>query len=217
VPSPTLTRLLAAGPPLHEDEWSLGRAELDVVLAELARGRRAVVECGSGLSTVLIARRLRELGGGRLHSLEHDAGWAASTRQQLADEGLDRTATVVEAPLRPHPAAAPGCEWYDRAALGGLPVTGIDLLLVDGPPAGGRAIERSRYPALPELAPLLGPDATVLLDDAGRPGERWVLERWAERMGLAHALVPSTNLAHVYFPHARGGDVRPSIGERRHR
>ena len=110
-----------------------------------------MVECGSGRSTVVIARSLRELGGGSVHSLEHDPAWAQLTRMRLAAEGLAAIATVIEAPLSAHPLAQPGCRWYARWALRELP-EGLDLLLVDGPPAGEAPIERSRYPALPALA-----------------------------------------------------------------
>ena len=41
-------------------------------------------------------------------------------------------------------------------------------------------MERSRYPALPALEPRLAPGAIVVLDDATRPGEREILERWSE-------------------------------------
>ena len=165
------------------------------MLAELDAGRRRVVECGSGLSTIVIARRLRELGGGSVHSLEHDPAWAAAGRSRIAGEGLGDLAEVIEAPLAPHPAAAPGCLWYDREALAALPAGGVELLVVDGPPAGEPEIERSRYPALVELAPRLAPGASVLLDDAGRAGERWVLERWVAEGRLTEIRLDESGLA----------------------
>ncbi len=71
-----------------------------------------------------------------------------------------------------------------RGALAELPDGGVDLLFVDGPPATPeRAVERSRYPALPLLANRLARGARVLLDDAERAGERWVLKRWERELG----------------------------------
>ena len=171
-----LTRLLASGPPLEATDWSLDDGALEVVLAEL-EGRRVVVECGCGRSTVVIARALRELGDGEVHSLEHNPAWAQLCRAQLAAEGLMGIASVIEAPLGPHPLAQPGCGWYAEWAIRQLPDSGIELLLVDGPPAGDQDIERSRYPALPALAERLAEGAVVVLDDAVRAGERWVLGR----------------------------------------
>jgi predicted O-methyltransferase YrrM len=173
-----LDELLAAGPPLRTDDWSLGDAALGVVLAELDRGPRRIVECGCGRSTVVMARALRERGGGEVRSLEHDPAWAQLCRAQLAAEGLTDIATVIEAPLD-------HSGWYAGWALGQLPESGVELLLVDGPPAGDAAIERSRYPALPRLVNRLADRATVILDDAARPGERWVVERWEAELGIA--------------------------------
>ena len=192
--SQVLNRLLESGPPLREDAWSLGRPALELVLAEVDAGRRVIVECGSGLSTVLIARRLHELGAGHVHSLEHDEGFAAACRRQLERESLTGLAQVIEAPLRTHPAS--GIGWYDREALARLPRAGVELLLVDGPPAGTRVIERSRYPALGELRPRLAPGAVVICDDALRPGERWVLDRWRDEEGLSFELDDAAGIAH---------------------
>ena len=67
-----LCRLLASGPPLQTTAWTLGDSAMAVVLSMLENGRRTVVECGSGRSTVLLARCLRECDEGSVHSLEHD-------------------------------------------------------------------------------------------------------------------------------------------------
>ena len=185
MPATRLAHVLAAGPALPHSDWSLGFAGLEAVLAELDRGHTEVVECGSGVSTVAIARALRTLGHGRVTSLEHDPAWAAATRRLLTAEDLGAFAKVVEAALEPNPHAEPGCGWYRTEALGELPAECIELLLVDGPPAGEPGLERSRYPALVELGDRLAPAAVVILDDIGRDGERWVLDRWEHERPIA--------------------------------
>jgi hypothetical protein len=148
------------------------------------RDRRVVVELGGGVSSVYLARLLASRGAGRLVAVEHDPRWASWLEGALAREGLDAVARVLRAPLRPHPLAWQS-EWYAAdAVLDGLPAEPIDLLLVDGPPGFAPGTERSRYPALPVLRDRLAPDATVVLDDAGRDGERAVLERWEDETGL---------------------------------
>jgi predicted O-methyltransferase YrrM len=123
--------------------WSEGTitpAGLVAVCADVAgRHRRRIVECGSGFSTLVLARLLHTRGG-RLVSLEHDQAWATRVRSSLAAAGLAEIAQVALAPLDPHP--RDGLPWYARC---------IDLLLVDGPPAFEPEIELSRYPALPAL------------------------------------------------------------------
>jgi hypothetical protein len=44
--------------------------------------------------------------------------------------------------------------------------------------------ERSPYPALPLLRDRLAPGCLVVLDDAQREGERWVIERWRAEFPL---------------------------------
>jgi hypothetical protein len=160
----------------------------DIVL----NGRRRVVELGSGISTVLLARLLCQrspVGGFRIAAVEHDARWAQWVTEQLDREGTGSDVVVVHAPLAPHPRAERGLSWYDDDALtGGLRTAlrgdPIDLLVVDGPPAYAAGHGLARYPALPVLCDLLAPRATVILDDAERPGEQEVLRRWEHETGL---------------------------------
>ena len=181
------------GPYLPWSSSAMRPAGLVAVCNDIVvNGRRRVVELGSGISTVLLARLLNQrppLGGFRVAAVEHDAGWARWVREQLNREGTGSQVVIVHAPLVPHPLAAPGLSWYDAAALAeGLRTAmrgePIDLLLVDGPPAHGAGHGLARYPALPDLRDRLGPGATVVLDDAERPGEQEVLRRWERETGL---------------------------------
>jgi predicted O-methyltransferase YrrM len=152
-----------------------------------------VVECGSGYSTLVLARLL-DGRGGDLISLEHDAGWAERVEAALEDEGLSATARVLHAPLEPHPLARGEGGWYATGALGELPDQ-VDLLLVDGPSASEPGIEESRYPALPLLGGRLGPNGLVILDDIGRAGERRVLEAWEAETAFRFELRPGDRIA----------------------
>ena len=76
----------------------------------------------------------------------------------------------------------------------------IDLLLIDGPPAGDPGLERSRHPALGELGPRLAPGATILLDDARRAGEAAALERWASDFELEFELDRESETARAQWP-----------------
>jgi predicted O-methyltransferase YrrM len=151
-----------------------------VVLAEIRRRRpRATVELGCGASTLELARELRRQGGA-LVSLEHDRAWAERVRTVLAENELGGLCRVLEAPLEPCSSSLDEAAWYAQWAVEELPQR-IELLLIDGPPGNEAGIERSRYPALPELGPHLAPGALVVLDDAGRPGEREIVGLWEDR------------------------------------
>ena len=164
----------------------------------IVNGRRRVVELGSGVSTVLLARlltRRHPAGGWRLAAVEHDASWAQRVSDQLDRENIGRHVSVVYAPLVAHPLAASGLLWYDEAAVtAGLDamLRGdlIDLLVVDGPPAYAPGHGLARYPALPVLQDRLAPAATVVLDDSDRPGEQEVVRRWERNTGLSFQRLP---------------------------
>ena len=185
---------LLDGPYLPWTEGALRPAALVTIANEIVFGeRRQVVELGAGVSTVVLARLMRERGG-RLTSVEHDPDWARVVRSQLELEGLEVSAHLVEAPLEP--SLGDGAPWYGRAALTELPAEGIDLLLVDGPPGYPEEMERSRYPALPQLADRLTPGALIVLDDASREGERNVIARWAsERPEWEFATIAAEGIA----------------------
>lgn len=136
------------------------------------RAPAQVVECGAGVSTIVLARLLAQRGHGALTALEHDATWASRVREGLEAEELTHVARVVLAPLEDDPEA-----WYAEAGVAQLPPA-IDLLVVDGPPADRPALASARRPALERLGSRLAPGATVVLDDIGRVGEQAVLAAW---------------------------------------
>jgi hypothetical protein len=174
--------------------WSSGTmrpAGLAALLDDInLNDRRRVLECGSGLSTLILARCLHERGG-RLVALEHDPHWASSVASELKRQGLQGTAEVVEAPLESTRRSLDGSPWYseERTATA-LQRLGdqVDLLVVDGPPAFHAGTELSRYPALPTLLGALTRDCTVVLDDAHREGERQIVDLWEAETPLTFEL-----------------------------
>ena len=158
------TRGWAASPDLLLLCWTLARDTAP----------RTIVECGSGVSTVLLAYACERNGAGQVIALDHDPDFAARTRTLLADHGLEDWAEVRDAPLEPLP--GDGRSWYRSDAV---PEGPIDLLLVDGPPTGDD--ESAREPALDVLYERLGAAAVVVVDDHVRDGERAMVDRWLDR------------------------------------
>lgn len=134
-----------------------------------------IVECGSGVSTVVLARCAQLNKVGHVYSLEHLPEYAAWTTHELARHGLTTFSSVLIAPLQPYEFHGERWPWY---MLDGLPASGIDLLVIDGPPGGTRPL--ARYPAGPLLFGRLSPQAVVFLDDTNRNDERQILKRWAQ-------------------------------------
>jgi predicted O-methyltransferase YrrM len=156
--------------------WAMDPSGLVRVLHLVASRRPGlVVECGSGASTVWLAYAVRDVGG-RIVSLEHDETHLEATTALLEEHHLTDVAEVRLAPLtdiRDGDATQP---WYDVGAVEDL--KGIDLLVVDGPP--GDTSEEARYPAVPLLRDRLADRAVIALDDATRPDEARIVQRWLE-------------------------------------
>lgn len=141
-----------------------------------------VVECGSGLSTLVAAACLRRAGKGRVFSMEHDAVYAEKTRKLLRSHGLEEYADIIDAPLVDLSLPGWSGKWYDHSAF--PPRLEIDLLVVDGPP--WFKSDLARYPALPLLRSRLSGNAQILLDDADRDGEQQIVKRWlVEGLGIS--------------------------------
>jgi hypothetical protein len=141
---------------------------------------RLVLECGSGSSTIAIARCLKALGGGRIVSLDHDPVYAGRTNHLIRLYSLEREAEVVTAPLVPRSIGSESRLWYDPA-YEALLEQKIDLLLVDGPP--GATGPRARYPAVPLLKQHLAKECWILMDDGDRSDERAIAHAWSEELG----------------------------------
>lgn len=148
----------------------------NLVSHTLSARPRSVVECSSGISTVVLARCMEILGTGHVFSLEHDAQYAEKTRRLLLHHGLSDFATVCDAPLKEINLAAWSGLWYTHTVL--PDDLTIDLLVVDGPP--WFVAEAARYPAVPMLHDRFNTGAVVLLDDAARVGEKVAVKRWLD-------------------------------------
>ncbi len=178
--------------------WALTADAAALLAREVALNRpRVVVELGSGVSTLLMARMFKEMGTGKVYSLDHDAGWAEHTRRHLVASGVAKWAEVFDAPLARQRFGDKEYDWYTVPdAVRRLEQ--IDFLIVDGPPAALDPSGMPRYPALPAFAAQLSPQAIVYVDDAKRPQEQAMLERWLEENpgfeGRMHDTVPGTYL-----------------------
>jgi predicted O-methyltransferase YrrM len=158
--------------------WALTPDAAVVLAREIALNRpQTIVELGSGVSTVLIGRMLKQAGSGKLFSLDHDAGWAAETRRHIEASALQDHVVVLDAPLAKQPFGGQEFNWYQVPEQ--LKQAGsIDLIIVDGPPQALDPSGMPRYPALPAFLAQLSPKAMFYVDDAKRPQEQAMIARW---------------------------------------
>jgi predicted O-methyltransferase YrrM len=71
-----------------------------------------------------------------------------------------------------------GIDWYEVSAL--EDIEKIDLLFIDGPP--GSKNEKARHPVLSQCLSKLSPGAVIVLDDAGREGERELADMFLQAL-----------------------------------
>jgi predicted O-methyltransferase YrrM len=135
---------------------------------------RLVLEAGSGVSTLVTAYTLQEVGEGKVVSLDHDEQFAEMSAANIKKHGLQDIATVINASLKEVAIGDKSWLWYDTEQLRNLGP--IDMLIIDGPP--GITQRLARYPALPILFHQLSEGAVVLLDDALRTDEREIVKLW---------------------------------------
>lgn len=171
--------------------WSVWALAPDAMLRFVGflrvRNWRTVVECGSGISTVLLAREFRARGAGHVYALEHDAEWADLVRDMLAERGLSDWGTVLTAPLAPMECDGMKFQWYSRMDIApALALEKVDALLVDGPKGDTNPL--ARYPALPTFAKQLGSSYMVVLDDGHREDESRIAALWSEKYGAKFEL-----------------------------
>ena len=150
-----------------------------------------VVECGSGTSTLFLARTLQLKSAGTLIALEHLPEFAEQTQLALETHGLDEVAEVRYAPLEEVVIDERSYMWYSQSSIADL--DSIDLLVVDGPPESTGTW--ARYPAYPLLRGALSASGAILVDDVQRGDERTMVDAWVQHGGLIESLALSPEQA----------------------
>lgn len=182
--------------PFHpeSDTWPIS-PDFSYILLQLLETQDYdfVVEFGSGLSTVLVARSLDKLDQKRqgkppirFLSFDHLPEFQGRTLDLLKQAGLDDRVELCLAPLADY--SAPNgrtypyysCQERISAFVGAQSIAGLKVLaIVDGPPAVTG--EHARYPAGPILAQAFREvSLDILLDDLIREDEKQVAKFWEE-------------------------------------
>lgn len=132
-----------------------------------------VVECGSGASTVVLAKALSKNGYGHVYSLDQDIDSANKTYRWLNEHGLTEWATVIYAEPIQYTLNGNNFDWY---ALSDLPNTAIDLMVINGPDL--KAQKYVRYPALFLLRARLSDQSAIIVNNTNRPDDAATLALW---------------------------------------
>lgn len=150
----------------------------------IVNNRNSIVEFGCGITTVYLAKILKQYGG-HLYSVENNSEWIDIVSAMLKQNNLEDYVTFVHAPLCKSTHSLENCDWYNenivQETLKGIE---LDMVIVDGPPAYMKHIALSRYPAIPVLWDQLSDDFCIILDDIYRDGEKEILELWEKQFHI---------------------------------
>ncbi|MEJ2609852.1 MAG: class I SAM-dependent methyltransferase [Candidatus Thiodiazotropha sp.] len=163
--------------------WSAGADFIQIIVdACFDLKPSLILECSSGLTTLMLARCCQINGNGRIISLENGEEYAQNTRKYIEQYGLQAYSSIIHAPLTSVTFDQVEYQWYTTTQI---PEDTIDMLVIDGP--SGFIGKNARYPAIPIAYPNLSHGSQVFLDDAGRQDEQEIIALWlAKYSGLSH-------------------------------
>lgn len=165
------------------DAWSALDEYLAACILHASAARGPILECGSGLTTLLIGAVAKKRGEGHW-ALEHAPEWATRVGTYLKRYGID-SVTLCTAPLKDYGTFS----WYDPP-LASMPDS-FSLVVCDGPPAstpGGRS------GLVPVMRKRLKPGSVLLLDDANREDELALGRRWDAELGATSQVLGEKKL-----------------------
>lgn len=126
-----------------------------------------ILECGSGLSTIVAGTIAARMGKTYL-ALENNKDWLDKVSSCLEKYGVN-SISVNFTPLKKYP----NFDWYDITST---PIPdNISLVICDGPPGSTRG---GRYGLIPIMKNYLAKDCIILLDDGIRKEEQIIAEKW---------------------------------------
>ena len=165
----------------YVEKWSAAADFLQLITDHVTGVRPSrILECGTGLTTLMLAAACKQVGNGQIISLEHEEEYALRSQQVIAHYKLSHIVQVIHAPLVPYDINDREYLWY---SLDALPEISVDMLVVDGPP--GPIQEHSRFPAVPLLVERFANDCHIFLDDAARQEEQEVVDMWTREFDVS--------------------------------
>jgi len=166
----TLSRLVY----YWDNPWSAREEYLSGIIDFLSNFSCPVLECGSGLTTLIVGELLKDKKVS-LISLEHDEQWVIEMRRWLKRYNLGHV-QIQHVSLKKYM----DFDWYDvEERIVDFPSFGC--VICDGPPGSTRG---GRYGVLPVMKGKLNNQGVVFLDDAARPGEKQVLKKWSNEFRI---------------------------------
>ena len=154
----------------------------------LLNDRKQIVEFGSGISTIIIARFIQVSNlETKILSIDNNLEWKKFISKELDKYNCkDKIKKKKPFSYLHHQKEFTEYDnnyWYDfkrvKEAINNLDVA-IDLVVVDGPSTGFS--KYSRYSAIPMIKNKLSKNVSIFLDDIRRKGEKEILVKWNKEL-----------------------------------
>lgn len=186
-----LSSLLKDLPYLPYTESSLRFSSITYLLNDIViNNRKCIVEFGSGISTICIAKLIQQLNlkDITVFSVDNNQEWLDIISGYLNGAIDQDKFNLIHADLCKNGLSLGSNSWYNISALEKLnDYKGkVDCVVIDGPEAWYKDIELSRYPALPYIYEYLTENCSIFLDDTNRCGEQLILNKWKQNFDFNH-------------------------------
>jgi hypothetical protein len=168
------------------DGFALGTEALNFLDERVGQLRpNAILEFGSGVSTVVLAGRMADIhgeDGPRVFSVDESESYLAETHQMLELAGLAECVRLAHREVHEQVifGRSTACYDLDEMFLDSFLETAPDFVIVDGPSGGGTV----RFGAVPLVLGHLRVPCALFLDDALREDEIHVASLWRRLAGV---------------------------------
>ena len=153
------------------EDWSGQHEYLKACLKHALISDGPILECGSGLTTILVGV-VAQKSGKTMWSLEHMPQWGERVRKYLNRYRIGSVRVCIHS-LKDYG----DFDWY-APPLDSMP-SDFALVICDGPPASARG---GRYGLASVMKGKLKPGCSILFDDAARGQEQAIAKLWESEL-----------------------------------
>jgi predicted O-methyltransferase YrrM len=151
----------------------------------VVNNRKSVLEFGSGISTIIVARLIKMNNlDCKITTVDESPEWQEIIKKILKEESLLDYVTFVCAPTEPSTDLQQSYEYNSKIVFEAIKDKKYDLVLVDGPSAWQKKNIMSRASNVKFIKDNLTDNFTIFIDNSDRQGETELTKRIAATLNL---------------------------------
>lgn len=168
----------------------------------VVNGRKSVLEFGSGISTIIIARLIKMNNlSCTIITVDESAEWQEIIRKILKEENLLHYVNFICAPTVKSTDIDLSFEYNNAVVFEAIGNTKFDLVLSDGPSAWQKTNIMSRASNLKFIKGNMADNFSIFVDNSDRPGEKELAARIASEFNSKPMLLDPTFLTFTKGQH----------------